>query len=59
MSDTDPRITPEVVQFVRDDRIAFWRGLARENLGLGLTDLARRCETIASIWEWEVVPCEQ
>ena len=59
MSETDPRITPEVVQFVRDARIAFWRGQARDNLQLGFFDLVRICETAAANLEWDVVPCDE
>ncbi len=54
----DPRITPSV-QSYREQQIAFWRNEARENLILGFMDLARRCETFASDWEWTEVPtCE-
>jgi hypothetical protein len=55
---TDPRITPSVQTF-REERIAYWRAEARENMRLGFTDLARRCEGFASDWEWETVPCDE
>lgn len=40
----------------REQRVAYWRQEARENWMLGFMDLARRCETFASEWEWEPKP---
>lgn len=56
---TDPRIT-QAEEAYREARVAWWRNEARDNLRLGLMELARRCEGYACDWEWEwgVPTCE-
>lgn len=49
---------PQIRQAMEDERawlIAQWRCMARENLRLRFTDLARFCEARASDLEWEAV----
>jgi hypothetical protein len=54
---TDERITPVVAPTFREQRVIYWRDQARQNYALGFMDLARRCESNATDWEWEQVPC--
>jgi hypothetical protein len=52
---TDPRIT-QAEDAYRESRAAWWRNEARDNLRLGLLELARRCEGYATCSEWGT-PC--
>lgn len=38
----------------RAGRVTYWRTVARESYALGQMELAARCETNASSWEWGI-----